>query len=437
MKTAWDPQHEKMPRQELERLQLRRLQSKVSQLYETVPFYRKAMRERGVNPEGIRSLGDLARLPFTTRQDLRDNYPFGLLAVSPEEIVRMQASSGTTGKPILSLYSAADVELWTETMARTLTSGSVTRGDVVQIAFSYGLFTGGLGFHYGAERIGAAVIPASSGHTKRQVLLMKDLGTTALCCTPSYALVLAETALEMGIDLSEARLRVGFFGAEPWTGQMRAEIESKLGIAALDTYGLTEVIGPGVSAECLHRCGMHINEDHFLPEVIDPASGEPVPRGQSGELVLTTLTKEALPLIRYRTGDITSLSPEPCPCGRTLVRMEKVTGRTDDMLTVGGVKLFPSQIEAILLRFEGVDPHYQIIVEREGVLDNLQIRVEISKAAFAELLGETRRLQSVERAIRAEIESVLGVTARVRLVEPGSLERSEHKAKRVIDRRQL
>lgn len=437
MKTAWDPQHEKMARKELERLQLRRLQDKVSHLFETVPFYRKSMRERGVTTDSIRSLADLVKLPFTTRQDLRDNYPYGLVATPHDKIVRMQASSGTTGKPILSLYTSADVKLWTEMMARTLTSGGATGGDVVQIAFAYGLFTGGLGFHYGSELIGAAVIPASSGHAKRQVLLMQDLGSTVLCCTPSYALILAETALEMGVDLSESRLRVGFFGAEPWSEQMRREIEAKLGIVALDTYGLTEVIGPGVAAECLHKSGMHIYEDHFLPEVIDPQTGEPLPPGQAGELVFTTLTKQALPLLRYRTGDITSLNLEPCPCGRTIIRMEKVTGRTDDMLTVGGVNLFPSQIESILLRFEGVDPHYQVIVDREGTIDNLEVRVEISKAVFSELLGETRRLQSIERAIRVEIESLLGVTARVRLIEPGSLERSEHKAKRVIDRRQM
>ncbi len=437
MKAVWDPQHEKMPRPELERLQLRRLQAKIGQLYEIVPFYRRTLRELELTPESLKSLGDLAELPFTTRQDLRDNYPYGMLATAPEEVARMHASSGTAGKPILSLYSPADVDLWTEMMARTLAAGGVTKADVVHVAFSYGLFTGGLGFHYGAERIGAAVVPASSGHAKRQVLLMQDLGSTVLCCTPSYALVLAETAMEMGVDLSESRLRMGFLGAESWTDLMRAEIEAKLGIIALDSYGLTEVIGPGVSAECPHKDGMHIFEDHFLPEIVDPASGEPLPYGQSGELVLTTLTKDAMPLVRYRTGDITSLNPEPCPCGRTLVRMSKIQGRTDDMLTLRGVKLFPSQIEAILLRFEGIDPHYQILVEREGMLEELEIRVEISKVVFEELLGETRRLQSIERAIRAEIESVLGITARVRLVEPGSLERSEHKTKHVFDRRQM
>jgi len=437
MKNLWDPQYERMPRQELQKLQLRRLQEKVRQLYQTVPFYRQAMRDLNLTPDGVRSLGDLSRLPFTTKRDLRDNYPFGLLAVPPEEVVRMHVSGGTTGKPILALYSAADVELWTEMMARTLTAGGAGRSDVVHIAFNYGLFTGGLGFHQGAERIGAAVIPASSGQTKRQIMLMQDLGSTVLCCTPSYGLFLAETALQMGVDLRETRLRVGFFGAEPWSPRMRDEIESKLGIAALDTYGLSEVIGPGVAAECSFKNGMHLYEDHFLPEVVDPASGEPLPPGQKGELVLTTLTKEALPLIRYRTGDITSLRPEPCPCGRTLVRMERITGRTDDMLIVRGINVFPSQIEAVLLRFEGIEPQYQIIVDRERSLDDLEIRVEVSKAIFSELSDEMRRLESFERTIRAEIESVLGVTARVRLMEPGSLERSEGKAKRVVDRREL
>ena len=432
MQTMRDPQHEMMPRPELEELQLRRLQGKVRQLYETVPFYRRSMREAGVTPDSIKSLSDLAKLPFTTRQDLRDNYPFGLLAVPPEDVVRVQASSGTTGKPILAPYSAADVEIWTEMMARTLASGGVTRADVVHVAFTYGLFTGGLGFHYGAERIRAAVIPASSGQTKRQILLMQDLASTVLCCTPSHALVLAEAALEMGVDLSESSLRVGFFGAEAWTERMRAEIENKLGITALDTYGLSEVIGPGVAAECGCKAGMHIYEDHFLPEIVDPTTGEPLPHGWRGELVFTTLTKEALPLIRYRTGDITTLNTEPCSCGRTLVRMERVAGRTDDMVTVRGIKFFPSQIESILLRFEGIDPHYQIIVNREGALDDLEVRVEVSRAVYSGLLDETRRLECFERAIRAEIESVLGIGARVRLVEPGSLERTEHKAKRVI-----
>ncbi len=436
MQKMWDPQHEGMGRSELQRLQLQRLQEKVRQLYNNVPFYRSALRELDLTPDSIRSLSDLTKLPFTTKADLRDNYPYGLLAVPEEQVARIHVSGGTTGKPIVALYTPADLELWTEMMARTLTSGGANGSDVVHVAFTYGLFTGGLGFHNGAERIGATLIPASSGHTKRQILLIQDLGSTVLCCTPSYALYLAETALEMGIDLRESRLRVGFFGAEPWSERMRDEIESKLGILALDTYGLSEVIGPGVSAECTCRCGMHIYEDHFLPEVVDPASGEPLPYGEKGELVFTTLTKEALPLIRYRTGDITSLNPEPCACGRTLVRMDRVTGRTDDMLIVRGINVFPSQIEAVLLRFEGIEPQYQIIVDRERALDDMEIRVEVSKSIFSDLSDEMRRLESFERTIRAEIESVLGVRARVRLMEPGSLDRSEQKARRVIDRRE-
>lgn len=437
MQNVWDQEHEAMSRSELRKLQLRRLQSKVRELYGTVPFYRRAMRELSVSPDGIRSLDDLAKLPFTTKRDFRDNYPLGLLAMPLEDVVRVHASGGTTGKPILAPYSAADVDLWTEMIARALVSGGVTRSDIVHVAFNYGLFTGGLGFHYGAERIGATVVPASGGQTKRQIMLLQDLGSTVLCCTPSYALFLAETALAMGVDLRESRLRIGFFGAEPWSNRMRDEIESKLGIVALDTYGLSEIIGPGVSAECTFKKGMHIHEDHFLPEIVDPASGEPLPYGEEGELVFTTLTKEALPVIRYRTGDVTSLHSEPCSCGRTLVRMEKITGRTDDMLIVRGINVFPSQIEAVLLRFEGIEPQYQIIVDREQALDDLEVRVEVSKAIFSEVSDEMRKLESFERTIRAEIESVLGVSARVRLMEPGSLERSEYKARRVIDRREL
>jgi phenylacetate-CoA ligase len=434
---VWDSKHESMPRAQLEQLQLRRLQGKAQKLYQSVPFYRQAMRDRGVAPEDIRSLRDLAKLPFTTKRDFRDNYPFGLLAVPQEEVARMHVSGGTTGKPILAIYTAADLDLWAEMMARTLVSGGVGHSDVVHVAFTYGLFTGGFGFHYGAERIGAAVIPASSGQTKRQILLIQDLGSTAICCTPSYAIFLAETALEMGVDLRDSSLRAGFFGAEPWSERMRDEIESKLGIRALDTYGLSEVLGPGISAECDRRGGLHLYEDHFLPEIVDPESGRPLPSGEKGELVLTPLTKEALPVLRYRTGDITGLDPEPCRCGRTLIRMAKVTGRTDDMLIVRGINVFPSQIESILLRFEGIEPYYQIVVDRERSLDDLEIRVEVSKAIFAELSDEMRRLESFERKIRSEVESMLGISARVRLLEPGSLERSESKARRVVDRREL
>ena len=434
MVAYWDKVHETMPRDELRSLQLRRLQAKVREVYEKVPFYREAFQMRGLTPESVRSLDDLAKLPFTTKQDFRDNYPLGLAAVPSQQIVRIHASSGTTGKPTVVAYTRNDISLWAEMMARTLTMAGVTAADVVHNGYGYGLFTGGLGIHYGAERIGATVLPMSGGNTKRQIMLMQDLGSTVLCCTPSYALFMAETASEMGVDLRNLDLRVGLFGAEPWSYRMREEIEDKLGILALDIYGLSEIIGPGVAQECPQKNGLHIFEDHFLPEIIDPATGEPLPYGQKGELVFTTLTKEALPVIRYRTRDITSLHPEPCACGRTLVRMEKVTGRSDDMLIVRGVNVFPSQIESVLLEIEGVEPHYQIIVDRAQGLDDLEIWVEVSEQIFSD---EIRRLEGLERKVRAEIESVLGIIARVKLVEPRSIQRSEGKAKRVVDRREL
>ena len=430
----WNPKYETMPRKELESLQLERLKAQVARVNEKVPSYRQAFLEKGVTPASIRSLADLARLPFTTKNDFRDNYPFGLLSVPLEDVVRIHASSGTTGKPVVVPYTAGDIEMWTEVMARTLTSAGVTKKDIMQNAYGYGLFTGGLGFHYGGERVGATVIPSSAGNTKRQLMLAQDLGTTVITCTPSYSLIIAETALEIGLDLKSTRLRLGVLGAEPWSERMRAEIESKLPIKAIDIYGLTEVVGPGVSVECPHQCGMHIFEDHFLAEIVDPKTGEQVPYGGRGELVLTTLTKEALPVIRFRTKDITSLNPEPCKCGRTLVRMSKITGRTDDMLIVRGVNVFPSQIESVLLEVEGVEPHYLIIVDRERHLDELEIWVEVSEAVFSD---EMRKLEGLEKRVRAEMESVLGINAKIKLVEPKSLARTEGKAKRVIDRREL
>jgi phenylacetate-CoA ligase len=390
--------------------------------------------EQGITPQAIRSLADLAKLPFTYKRDFRDNYPLGLAAVPKERIVRIHASSGTTGKPTVVAYTSGDIDLWSEVMARTITAGGVTKQDVVHNAYGYGLFTGGLGFHYGAERIGATVIPVSGGVTKRQIMLIQDLGSTVLCCTPSYALYLAEAAQEMGVDLRETALRVGIFGAEPWSERMRQEIETKMGLKALDIYGLSEIIGPGVSVECEHQCGLHIFEDHFLPEIVDPGSGAPLPWGQRGELVLTTLTKEALPVIRYRTGDITSLNAETCACGRTLVRMAKPSGRTDDMLIVRGINVFPSQIETVLLQVEGVQPHYQIIVDRQHTLDDLEVWVEVSDEVFAD---EIRGLEALEQRIRNELHNALGIAARVRLVEPRSIQRSEGKAKRVLDRREV
>ena len=430
----WDVPHETMSRADLQALQLQRLQAQVARVYEKVPFYRQKLMAQGLTPQAIRSYEDLYKLPFTYKRDFRDNYPLGLAAVPKEQIVRLHASSGTTGKPTVVAYTAGDIDTWSEVMARTLTAAGVTKHDVVHNAYGYGLFTGGLGFHYGAERVGAMVIPMSGGATKRQIMLLQDLGSTVLCCTPSYALFLAETALEMGVDLRESSLRVGIFGAEPWTQRMRAEIEAKLGLKAIDIYGLSEVIGPGVSVECEHQAGLHIFEDHFLAEVVDPATGEPLPYGTRGELVFTTLTKEALPVIRYRTGDITSLHAEPCACGRTLVRMEKISGRTDDMLIVRGINVFPSQIETVLLQVEGVQPHYQIIVDRQRTLDDLEVWVEVSEEVFAD---DMRGLQALEGRIRDELRNMLGITARVKLVEPKSIQRSEGKARRVIDRREV
>ena len=428
----WDRRNETLPRAQLQRLQLERLQMKVREAYGRVPFYRLAMRERGLTPDAIRSLADLRRLPFTTKADYRDNYPLGLAGVPLTEIVRVHISSGTTGKPTMAAYTREDIELWSELMARVLISGGVTQNDVLLNAHAYGLFTGGLGFHYGGEKLGVTVLPASAGNIKRQVMLIQDLRVTAICCTPSYALLLAENAEEAGVDLRSLALRVGFFGAEPWSEQMRSELETRLGLQALDIYGLCEAIGPGVASECPEQNGLHINEDHFLVEVIDPATGEVLPDGSQGELVLTTLTRQASPALRFRTRDITRLHREPCPCGRTLARMEKVTGRTDDMLSVQGVNVFPSQIESVLLDVEGVEPHYLIVVDHQRGVDELEVWVEVSEEVFSD---EVRRLERLERAVRQELEAVLGFTARVRLVEPRTLERAEGKSIRVIDKR--
>ncbi len=431
----WNKAMECAPREALQALQLSRLQTQVAAAYDRVPFYRRAFDAAGVRPQDVRSLDDLAHLPFTRKADFRDSYPFGLLAVPLDDVVRVHGSSGTTGKLTLVAYTANDVALWGEVMARTLCAGGVTRKDIVHNAYGYGLFTGGLGVHYGAERIGATVVPMSSGNTARQIMLIHDLGATAICSTPSYALYLAESAAEMKQDLRESKLRVGFFGAEPWSEGMRREIEQRLGVIALDIYGLSEIIGPGVSAECTERGGLHVFEDVFLPEIIDPATGQRVPDGQLGELTFTTLTKEALPAIRYRTGDITKLITETCSCGRTLVRMAKVSGRTDDMIIVRGVNVFPSQIETVLLRVHGVEPHYLIIVDRErGALDTLEIWVEVSEQIFSDQLGQLADLQ--QRAER-EIIDTLGISCRVKLVEPHSIERSQGKAKRILDRRDV
>jgi phenylacetate-CoA ligase len=412
------------------------LKAKVSEVYEKVPFYRRAFKEKGVTPDDIHSLSDITRLPFTSKLDFRDNYPFGLTTVPLDSVVRIHSSSGTTGKPIIAPYTQNDVDTWSEIMARTLATAGVTKEDVLQNAYGYGLFTGGLGFHYGAERLGATVVPTGGGNTKRQILLLQDLGTTVITCTPSYALILGETALEMGVDLRETRLRLGVCGAEPWSEQMRSDIESRLGILAINIYGLTEVIGPGVSVECPHKCGMHIAEDHFLVEIIDPGTGEQLPYGVQGELVITTLTKEAQPVIRFRTRDIISLDPEPCGCGRTLVRMSRITGRSDDMLVVRGVNVFPSQIESVLLDVEGVEPHYLIVVDRQHAFksDEIEVWVEVSEDVFSD---EMQKMEGLEHRLRSEMDSVLGISAKIKLVEPKTIARTEGKAKRVIDRSEL
>ena len=431
-----DPENESMPRETLERLQFERLKAKVGDVYEKVPFYRRTLKEKGVTPDDIQSLADLRKLPFTSKLDFRDNYPFGLMAVPMEQVVRIHSSSGTTGKPIIAPYTQHDIDTWAEIMARTLTSAGTTENDVLQNAYGYGLFTGGLGFHHGAELLGATVIPTSTGNTKRQILMIQDLGTTVITCTPSYAITLHEAAREMGVDLRDSTLRLGIHGAEPWSEKMRADIEDRLGIIAINVYGLTEVIGPGVSVECPYKCGMHIWEDHFLAEVINPETGEQLPYGEEGELVITTLTKEAQPVIRFRTRDIISLNPEPCECGRTMVRMSRLTGRSDDMLIVRGVNVFPSQIESVLLEVEGVEPHYLIVVDRQHAFktDELEIWIEVSEEVFSDEMG---KMENLEKRLRSEMDSVLGIAARIKLVEPRTIARAEGKAKRVVDRSEL
>ena len=432
---CWNREIEFMAPDQLRALQSDRLREVVKLVYEKVPYYRQKLDDAGVKPQDIKSIDDITRLPFTTKEDLRETYPFGLFAVPMEEIVRIHASSGTTGKSTVVGYTNHDVDTWAEVMARTLAAGGTHRGDLVQNSYGYGLFTGGLGAHYGAERIGTSVIPTSGGQTKRQVQILQDFGTTVLCCTPSYALVIGEVGREMGVNFADLPLRVGFFGAEPWSPTMRQEIESSLHAHALDIYGLSEIIGPGVSFECLEKIGLHINEDHFYPEIIDPETGEPVPEGAPGELVFTTLTKEALPLLRYRTRDISRVMAEPCGCGRTIRRMRRVTGRSDDMLIIRGVNVFPSQIEEVLMGIEGTTPNYVLVVDRKPRgMDELEVQVEVSEKTFSD---EMSRLEALSERIQSEIESTLGLRVSVRLVEPKSLARSMGKAKRVIDRRDL
>ena len=431
----WDEEFETMPREALDSLQAYRLRKIAERVYATVPFYKEAFDKAKIHPSRIKSLEDLKRLPFTNKTDLRDNYPFKLFTLPLHEVVRIHASSGTTGKPTVVGYTKRDIDTWSALMARTLSCAGVQKGDVVQNAYGYGLFTGGLGFHYGSEKLGATVIPISGGNTKRQIMIMEDFGSTVLVCTPSYALTIAEVMDEMEVKKERLKLRVGIFGAEPWSRNMRQQVETKLGIQAVDIYGLSEVIGPGVSVECIEaKNGLHIFEDHFIPEVIDPDTGESLPYGEAGELVFTTLTKEAFPVIRYRTKDITRLFPEPCRCGRTHVRMDRVTGRTDDMLIIRGVNFFPSQIESLLMDIEGLEPHYQIIVRREGTLDTLEVRIEVNEAVFSD---EIRKLESLEKKVTVECREMLGISVKIKLVEPKTLQRFEGKAKRVIDERNI
>lgn len=428
----WNPAYECMSREEMTRVQTERLIDTVKRVFHNVPHYRRKMQEKGIEPGDIKSLEDLKKLPFTYKQDLRDTYPYGLFAKPLSEIVRIHASSGTTGKQTVVGYTRKDIDTWAEVMARTLYCAGANMNSFIQVAYGYGLFTGGLGVHYGAERIGASVIPISGGNTKRQIQIMKDFGTTILACTPSYALFIAEVMEEMGIKKEELQLEAGVFGAEPWSDSMRKEIEERLGILAIDIYGLSEIIGPGVASECKYKCGLHIQEDYFIPEIIDPVTEEVLPPGSKGEIVFTTITKEGLPLIRYRTRDISSLNYEKCECGRTIVRMSKVSGRTDDMLIIRGVNVFPSQIESVLLEIGETAPHYLLIVDREGTLDTLEVWVEMTQNMFSD---EVKRIEEIEKRIRGEIETTLGISAKVKLVEPKTIERSEGKAKRVIDKR--
>lgn len=423
-----------MEREKLLELQGNRIKDMVSRVYDSVPFYRKKLQEKGIEPNDINGIEDLKDLPFTTKKDLRDNYPFGLFAVPQPDIVRFHASSGTTGKPTVVGYTHNDIQIWSEVVARSLTMAGVTKSDIIQVAYGYGLFTGGLGLHYGAEKVGASVIPISGGNTKKQLQLMEDFGSTVIACTPSYAAYIGESIVDENIDPGKIKLKAGVFGAEPWTQEMRTQIELSLGIKAYDIYGLTEIIGPGVSMECQFQQGMHIFEDHFIPEIINPDTGAVLPYGELGELVFTPVTKEAMPLLRYRTRDLTRLHAEKCDCGRTLVRMEKCVGRTDDMLIIRGVNVFPSQVESILLEMSETKPHYLIIVDRENNLDTMEIQVEIQEEFFSD---EVKELEGLRQRIKANVSSILGISAVIRLVEPGTIERSMGKAKRVVDKRNL
>lgn len=428
----WNETIECMSRENMRKLQSERLVDLVNRVYHNVPYYRKKMQDIGLTPSDIISIDDLHKLPFTTKQDLRDNYPFGLFAVPMSEIVRIHASSGTTGKQTVVGYNRRDLAIWSEVIARCLNMAGVSNNDNIQIAYGYGMFTGGLGVHYGAEHVGCSVIPISGGNTARQLQIMHDFGATVLACTPSYALFLAESLPEFGYKLEEMKVRVGIFGAEPWSENMRKELEQKWNIKAMDIYGLSEIMGPGVAADCLEQSGLHVHEDHFVPEIINPDTLLPESEGVPGELVFTTLTKEGLPLIRYRTRDITSLDYSTCACGRTLVRMQKCSGRTDDMLIIRGVNLFPSQIEHVLLNLKETSAHYILIVDRINNLDTLELQVEVEESYFSDRIKE---LQALTHRIQHALQTTIGLSIKVTLVEPQTIARSEGKAKRVIDKR--
>ncbi len=431
----FNEEFETLPRPALEALQLKRLQNVLERVFANVPFYKSSFAKAGISPSDVKCLDDLQRLPFTTKQDMRDSYPYDLFAAPMEEIVRIHASSGTTGKPTVVGYTQKDIATWTDLMARSFMAAGAHKGDIIHNAYGYGLFTGGLGAHYGAERLGASVIPISGGNTKRQIMIMQDFGSTVLTCTPSYSLFMAEEAKAEGVDFRNLKLRVGIFGAEPWSEAMRDEIEQKLNISAIDIYGLSEIMGPGVAIECIEaKKGLHIWEDHFIPEIIDPITGQRLPEGELGELVITTITKQGIPLIRYRTRDITRLTYEPCICGRTHARIARMSGRSDDMLIIRGVNVFPSQIEAVLVGIEGIEPHYMLIVNRQGSLDTLTVEVEVSEQLFSD---EIKVLQALSRRVEKEIKDMLGVTCTAKLVEPKTIQRSEGKAKRVTDNRTL
>jgi phenylacetate-CoA ligase len=407
----------------------------VKHVYDNVPFYKKKFDGAGIKPSDIKGLEDLPKLPFTTKGDMRDNYPYGLFAVPMKDLVRVHASSGTTGKMTVVGYTKADIDTWAGLIARCLVMAGGTKDDIIHNAYGYGLFTGGLGLHYGAEKLGATVIPVSGGNSQRQIRIMQDFGSTILTCTPSYALNLAETRKEMGVELKDIKLKAGIFGAEPWSENMRRDIEKLWDIDAIDIYGLSEIMGPGVACECLEKKGLHVFEDHFIPEIIDPETGKQVLSGKKGELVFTTITKEGMPLIRYRTRDITRMLTDKCKCGRTSIRMERLSGRTDDMLIIRGVNVFPSEIEMVILGVEGVEPHYQIVVDRaEHGLDTMEVQVEVNEKLFSD---EIKVLENLEKKIQKEIESMLGIGVSVKLVEPKSIARSEGKAKRIVDKRKL